>query len=340
MTGLDFGRMPDLAGRMLGSSVAYTNDEFYADVHTLISPQPAVHDVTAYGPRGKVYDGWETRRRRDGGDDFAIVRLAAAGLVHGVNIDTSFFRGNFPPHASLYGTTMLGYPNAADLLTADWTPLLDRVDLEGHSANVFPVTVHDRLITHVKLVMHPDGGVARLRVHGEVVPDPRVLGGRPDLAATINGGTVVGCSNMFFGAPANALAPGKARVMSDGWETARRRDAGNDWLHVQLAAPGVLSHVVIDTSRFVGNAPGWAALSDADTGAELLPRTALVPDTAHRFRITHPEPVAAVRLEIYPDGGVSRLNVHGVVTDEARAATAARFVALAGDNVDESGFFA
>ena len=168
---------------------------------------------------------------------------------------------------------------------AAWTPLADRTGLGGDRANLVPVTAPDRLVTHVRLTIHPDGGVARLRVFGEVVPDPRRLGGRVDLAATCAGGRVEACSNMFFSSPANALAPGRAQVMSDGWETARRRDDGNDWLVVRLAAPGVLHHAVIDTSRFAGNAPGHARLSDAGTGAELLPRTRLIPDTEHRFRI-------------------------------------------------------
>ena len=232
-----------------------------------------------------MYDGWETRRRREPGEDFVIIRLAVPAIVRGVNIDTSHFRGNYPPFASIDGTTLLGYPTAAEVRAAAWAPLADQTGLGGDRANLVPVTAPDRLVTHVRLTIHPDGGVARLRVFGEVVPDPRRLGGRVDLAATCAGGRVEACSNMFFSSPANALAPGRAQVMSDGWETARRRDDGNDWLVVRLAAPGVLQHAVIDTSRFVGNAPGHARLSDAGTGAELLPRTRLIPDTEHRFRI-------------------------------------------------------
>ena len=184
------------------------------------------------------------------------------------------------------------------------------------------------MATHVRLTIHPDGGVARLRVHAEVVPDPRHLGGRVDLAALVHGGQVDGCSNMFFGSPANALAPGRATVMSDGWETARRRDDGNDWLTVQLAAPGVLHEIVIDTARFVGNAPGWAAVTDADTGAELLSRTRLLPDIEHRFRARPAPAVRRARLDIYPDGGISRLRVIGTVTDDARAELGRRWLAL------------
>ena len=234
---------------------------------------------------------------------------------------------------------MLGYPTAAEVRAAVWTPLADKTDLGGDRANLLPVTAPDRLVTHVRLTIYPDGGVARLRVFGEVVPDPRRLGGRVDLAATCGGGRVEACSNMFFSSPANALAPGRAQVMSDGWETARRRDDGHDWLVVRLAVPGVLHHAVIDTSRFAGNAPGHARLSDVETGAELLPRTRLVPDTEHRFRIraedtalrntaTGGSATGLVRLDIYPDGGISRLRLVGEVPPGRREEVARRWLDL------------
>jgi allantoicase len=349
---VDFRRLPDVAGRVLGGSVLATNDDFYADVHSLITAGPARHDPLAFGPRGKVYDGWETQRRRTHGEDFVVVRLAAPAVVRGVNIDTAFFKGNFPPLASVDATTVLGYPTIDEVLAAPWTPLIDKADLDGDSANVLPVAMPvggpagatDRLVTHVRLTIHPDGGVARFRVFGEVIPDPRRLGGRVDLAALVNGGLVEGCSNMFFGSPANALAPGVAHVMSDGWETARRRDEGNDWIDVRLAAPGVLHEVVIDTARFVGNAPGAAALTDLDSGAVVLARTRLVPDTEQRFRTPARAAVARVRLDIYPDGGLSRLRVLGEVAPEAREALAQRWCDLLPDDIaaglDRDEFFA
>ncbi len=250
------------------------------------------------------------------------------GVVRGVDIDTTHFKGNYPPLASVEATTLLGYPTADEVLAAPWTPLIDRAELAGDASNLLPVDAPERLVTHVRLTIHPDGGVARLRVYGEVLPDPRRLGGRVDLAALTNGGLVESCSNMFFSSPANALAPGRAQVMSDGWETARRRDDGNDWLVVRLAAPGVLDEVVIDTSRFVGNAPGWAELSDADSHAGLLPRTRLLPDTEHRLRVTATAPASRARLDIYPDGGISRLRLLGSVAADAREAVAGRWLAL------------
>ena len=332
---------PDLAGRALGGTVMWANDELFAGAENLITPGPARHDRSAFGPRGKVYDGWETRRRRSPGDDSAIVRLGVPGIVRGVVVDTSYFTGNYPPFASVEGTCLLGYPNVDDVRAAAWTPLIARTPLTGDTRNVLVAEPADRLVTHVRLTIHPDGGVARLRVHGEVVPDPRRLGARVDLAATTHGGRIVDCSNMFYASPANVLAPGRAAVMSDGWETSRRRDDGNDWLVVALAAPGVLHDAIIDTSRFVGNAPGWAALSDAASGAELLPRTALLPDTEHRFRLRASAAVDSVRLDIYPDGGISRLRLNGSVADQARAAVAQRWLSLLpdGQHVPTDEFF-
>jgi allantoicase len=325
----DFRALPDLASRALGASVMYANDEFFAPAQNLINPAPAGHDPAAFDLRGKVYDGWETRRRRSPGTDFAIVRLGAPGIIRGVNIDTAFFRGNFPSLASVEGTTLLGYPDAEELVAADWQPLVPLANLEGNSANVIAVAAPDRVVTHLRLSIRPDGGVARLRAYGEVIADPRLLGGRVDLAALVHGGRVVDCSNMFYASPANVLTPGRAAVMSDGWETARRRDDGNDWLIVALAAPAAVHDVVVDTSRFVGNSPGWAQVSDADTGRTLLPRTRLIPDTEHRFRVlSGDEPVSRVRLDIYPDGGISRFRVNGEVASHARESVAQRWLSL------------
>jgi allantoicase len=336
---VEFRSFPDLASRPLGGSVVWTNDEFFASAHNLINPWPARHDPAAFDARGKIYDGWETRRRRPSGADFAvahesaacdevIVRLAVPGLVHGVLIDTSHFTGNYPPYGSVEGATLLSYPSADQLRAAAWTPLLAKSALSGDAENGSTIFAADHLSSHVRLRIYPDGGVARLRVHGEPIADPRFLGGRVDLAATLNGGRILGCSNRFYSAPSNVLSPGRSGVMSDGWENARRRDDGNDWIEIELAGAGVLHHVVIDTSRFVGNAPGAAMLSDADTGEQLLARTSLAPDTEHRFKIGSSSPVRRVRLDVYPDGGISRLRVIGELTAEARAELGRRWLAL------------
>lgn len=313
--------LPDVASRALGGSVVGASDEFFADVHSLIAAGPAQWDPATYGPRGKIYDGWETRRRREPGNDAAVVRLGVPGVIRGVVVDTRWFTGNFPPEASVEATSVVGFPSVDELLgQARWTPLLPRSPVMGDCENAFAVSSGDRW-THVRLSIYPDGGVARLRVHGEPVPDPALLAVGVDLAALESGGRVVACSNMFYSSPNNLISPGVPSSMASGWETARRRDDGNDWVVVQLGLAGVPQLAELDTSYFLHNAPGWASLRGCELRPgqplaqaewrELLPRTRLQPDTRHRFPLGATLPVTHVRLDIYPDGGMARLRVFG-----------------------------
>jgi allantoicase len=318
---------PDLAGRALGGSVSYANDELFAERENLIKPEEPAFRPHTFGHKGQIMDGWETRRRRepagDGQGDVAIVRLGSGGVVRRVVVDTSWFTGNYPPEVSVEACGAEGYPSPAELAAASWTTLVPRSPVAGDAKNAFEVEP-GRRATHVRLTIYPDGGVARLRVYGEPVPDPRLLPATIDLAALENGAVVTGCSNMFYSSPANLLLPGQARVMGDGWETSRRRDQANDWVEVRLACAGSVEVVELDTSHFVGNAPGWAAL--AGDGPVLLPRTALQPDTRHRFAVPGGPVTGQVRLDIYPDGGMARLRVLGRPTEQARAALAERFL--------------
>ena len=323
----DFRELPDLARRDLGGAVVAANDEFFAARENLVLPHPAVAR-TEFGHKGKEYDGWETRRRRSPGSDWAIVRLGAPGIVAGVVVDTAFFTGNYPPQASVEGAAVEGHPSAQELERADWQPLLPLSDLAGDTANAFPVT-SDRRYTHVRLTIHPDGGVARLRVHGTVVPDPRLVDGAPfDLAALENGGRVTGVSNAHYGSPHQLIGRGLARSMGEGWENARRRGEGNDWVDVALACEGVVTLAELDTSYFLGNAPGAASLTGRTAdGAEveLLPRVRLQPDTRHRFVLDGSAGVTAVRLDVFPDGGMARLRLWGRPTAAGRAALGRRW---------------
>jgi allantoicase len=331
----DFTRLPDLASRRLGGSVVHANDELFAERENLIKPEAPAYSTYTFGHKGQVYDGWETRRRREPGHDHAIVRLGAAGVVRGVVVDTAFFKGNYPPEVSVEGTGVEGYPSAAELQEAEWEPLVPRSPVKGDAQNPFPVEAPQRC-THVRLSIYPDGGVARLRVHGEVVPDPRFLStGAFDLAALVNGGVVTGCSNMFYSSPTNLISPGEARVMGEGWETARRRDDGNDWVELALAGPGIVRLAEVDTRYFVGNAPGWASLRGRDgrTGsgspdawAELLPRTRLQPDTLHLFRVPDGPEVTAARLDVFPDGGLARVRLYGELSAEGLASLGLRWL--------------
>ena len=323
-----FTDLVDLAAERLGGMAILANDEFFAAKENLVRPTPAEWREGLYTERGKWMDGWETRRRRSPGHDWCIVRLGVRGVIRGIVVDTSFFRGNYPEHCSLDACTVEGAP-AADALARDaqWRELVPKTALRGDTRNEIPVN-GDSPVTHVRLNIFPDGGVARLRVHGEVTPDWAALtrSGDVDLAAMENGGWVVVCSDMFFGHRQNLILPGRSTHMGDGWETRRRRGPGNDWTIVRLGRPGSIRRVEIDTDHFKGNAPGACAMSwchapsrDADVLAsstawrELLPRTDLQPHTRHRFEreIAAAESATHVRLDIYPDGGVARLRVFG-----------------------------
>jgi allantoicase len=316
-------QLPDLASRRFGGAVVWANDEFFAERENLVNAEDPVFQPYTFGHKGQVYDGWETRRRRTPGVDQAVVRLGMPGVVSGVVVDTAFFTGNYPPFASVEGCAATGYPDPAEL--TGWATLVPKSPLAGDTRNPFPVG-DSRRFTHVRLTIHPDGGVARLRVHGSPVPDPRLLDfGRIDLAALENGATVTDCSNRFYSSPTNLIAPGPAAVMGEGWETARRRDAGNDWVSLQLAAEGIVRLVELDTSHFKGNAPGRASVTCG--GVTVLDHERLQPDTRHQFLVPTGVPAADARLDVYPDGGMARLRLWGTLTDRGRQQLADRWTA-------------
>lgn len=339
--------LTDLASKAIGGRVIYANDELFADRRHLIEPAPSVWETGTYGRDGKIYDGWETRRRRDlpgqEGHDFAVIRLGAPGVVRHVVVDTAHFKGNYPPYASVEAVSVEGYPRIEELLDLPWTTIVERSPLKGDTANGFDVD-SPRHWTHLRLSIYPDGGVARFRALGEAVPDPRLMAGTVDLAAMQHGGTIVSTSNMFYSSPHNLIRPGDALTIAEGWETARRRGEGNDWVLFKLGAAGRPRVLEIDTTGYTGNAPGWARLRGIDTREhslddeaswrELLPRTGLLPDTVHRFRLSDHtrdnEPVAPVthvRLDVYPDGGMGRVRVYGEVDEAAALALARRWIA-------------
>lgn len=339
----DFTAMPDLALRSLGGAAVWTNDDLFAEVENLITPAPAEYRPSTFGHRGQIYDGWETRRRRPPagsgpgaptGVDQAIVRLGVPGIIHGVVVDTSWFVGNYPPTVSVEAATVAGHPSADEVAnTAQWQTIVERSEVGGDRPNPFAVESKD-LFTHVRLSIYPDGGVARLRVHGRGVPDPALLGhGSFDLAALENGGMITDCSNMFYGSPNNLLMPGRARSMGEGWETSRRRDDGNDWVQVRLADEGIPGLVELDTSYFLGNAPGAARVQGRNAGGEwfdVLEHTVLQPDTRHRFVVEGVGPMTEARVDIYPDGGMARFRLFGALTDAGRAEVDRRW--SSGDN--------
>lgn len=317
---MSWRELSDLAARSRGGSVERANDETFGEKENLIKPATPAFQPSTFGNRGQVVDGWETRRRRDAGHDWAIVRLGLPGIVRGVVIDTSWFTGNHPQECSVEGAWVDPLGPAAGPGAAAWAELVPRSPVGGDRKNPFEVQ-HDRLVSHVRLRQFPDGGVARLRVHGEPVGDPRWAAGRTlDLAAAEHGARIADCSNRFYSAPENLLVAGPARVMGEGWETSRRRDDGNDWVAVELASPGVISHLEIDTSCFVGNAPGEVSvLGLGSQRVELLPRVRVRSDAVNRFVLAEPVEVSGLRVDIYPDGGLARIRAYGDPTPAGRA---------------------
>jgi allantoicase len=329
----------DLASRALGGAVVWANDEFFGMKENLVTPAPPTFSPHTFNLKGQIVDGWETRRRRPGSPDVegsnhdsAIVRLGAPGLIRGVTVDTSFFVGNYPPACSIEAADVPGFPSPRELLAADWVTLIPETKLHGDTQNNFEVVdsrLRGRRFTHVRLHNIPDGGIARLRVYGEVLPDPEfTVGVQCDLAAARNGARITGSSDSFFSPATAALMPGESRVMGEGWETARRRDDGNDWIEVRLIGEGEARVVEIDTANYKGNAPDRITLRGrVDDGAwfDLIPETRVQPDALHRFRFDAARPATHLRLDTYPDGGIARFRVHGVLTERGAADVQSRW---------------
>ena len=325
----------DLASRWLGASVVAASDESFGEKENLLTPAPAAFEPGRYGNRGEIVDGWETRRRREPGHDWAIVRLGAAGVITSVDVDTSFFTGNYPQSASVEACGCEGYPSPAELAGARWETIVERSALAGDAHNVLAVS-DQRRFTHVRLSAYPDGGIARLRVRGQVVPDPRGLEDLTiDLASQEYGGVVVASSDDFYTAASALNRPDSARTMGEGWETRRRRDDGNDHAVLRLAFPGRVRRAIIDTAHFKNNASAAVALAgcagDAPPGQgspdwlPLLGRARLQPDTRHAYDLDGAGPVTFVRLDAFPDGGISRVRLVGVIDAAARRAAGYRW---------------
>jgi allantoicase len=330
---MDFTEYIDLAAERLGGRVLAANDDFFAPKENLLKAAAPVWIADKYTDVGKWMDGWETRRRRTPGYDWCIVKLGLPGIVHGVVVDTAYFKGNYPEHCELESCAVDGDPTLAQLEdhATKWSSLLPKSSLAGDARNLFPIA-HSSRVTHLRFKIYPDGGVARLRVHGEVAPDWPSLalaGGEIDLAAVEHGGWVIVSSDMFFGSRNNLIQPGRSTGMHDGWETRRRRGPGHDWCVIRLGAPGTIHRVELDTAHFKGNFPDSCSLEvctaprelvDPDALAalpwrEILARTKLQADSLHVYKreLQDTGDATHARFHIYPDGGVARLRIFGTL---------------------------
>ncbi|MFQ5982979.1 MAG: allantoicase [Woeseiaceae bacterium] len=311
----------------LGTRVVFATDDFFADKSRLIQAAEPVFIPDKYDDNGKWMDGWESRRKREPGHDYCVVKLGIPGAIHGVDIDTSHFTGNYPPHASI-DACVSEEDNPGE--GAGWRELLRKVELQGDSHHFHSVD-DGNAYTHLRLNIFPDGGIARLRVFGEVRRNRNDLDENEviDLLALENGGRALRCSDEHFGSMHNLNVPGRGVNMGDGWETARRRGPGNDWVILALGFPGSIEKVEIDTAHFKGNYPDRAAiratllskedLEDIGDASKhwpiLLPESKLDRDRPNSFtdELVDVGVVSHVRMSIHPDGGVSRLRLYGRV---------------------------
>ena len=321
----------NLAQPRLGTEVIHATDDFFADKARLIDPAEPVFIPGKYDDNGKWMDGWESRRKRTPGHDWCVVRLGVPGLVAGFEIDTRHFTGNYPPGAEI---ELCRSDDAVPGENAGWTKVTERLALKGDDRVYVPIE-HEDPVTHVRLHIFPDGGVARLRVWGRVAKDWSTVDGdaQVDLLAMENGGRGIIANDEHYGCVENLTAPGRGVNMGDGWETRRRREPGHDWAVLELGAPGRIKEIVVDTAHFKGNYPDRCFLqaapdatgspeeiaSQSESWPVLLPQTQLAADKVHDFRdgLADLGAVRFVRLNIIPDGGVSRLRLIGRVAREA-----------------------
>lgn len=320
-------QLVDLAAERLGGEALACSDDFFAEMENLLKPGRGVFIDDKYTERGKWMDGWESRRSygRDNGREFdwCTIRLGIPGVIRGFDIDTNHFRGNAPQAVSVEACV------CHDALqdNTEWTTLLPQTAVDAHSQNQFSID-SDQIWTHVRLSMFPDGGIARLRVYGDPKIDPKQFlpGELIDLASIKNGGRALLCSDMFFSDKNNLVMPGRGINMGDGWETKRRRNPGPDWSIVKLATEGSINKVLIDTAHFKGNFPdrfsleGAVGSDDAVTNGDaewqtIIPETKLYAHREHLFMdeiaCQSDQTFTHVRLNIFPDGGVSRMRVFG-----------------------------
>ncbi|MFI4866006.1 MAG: allantoicase [Steroidobacterales bacterium] len=318
-------RYLNVADVRLGAVALYASDDFFAAKERMLQPSEPEWRAGVYDDHGKWMDGWESRRRRDPGHDHCVVRLAAPSTVAALDIDTRYFTGNYPPYASVQACRIEGDPDAS----TPWTELLPRSALQGDQHNLFELQP-GAICTHIKLNIYPDGGVARFRVYGRVYRDWAHETGTEllDLAAALNGGMALACSDEHYGSMGNLLLPGRGVNMADGWETRRRRGPGYDWVILRLGHHGRIQRVDIDTAHYKGNYPHQVSIQGALLGADpdadlssqclawplLLELQHLQADSVHRYsaELRDLGPISHVRVNIHPDGGLSRVRMFGV----------------------------
>ena len=319
--------LTNLASPKIGTKIIEVSDDFFGEASRMLDDKEPVFIEDKYDEHGKWMDGWESKRRRDGGNDWAIIELGSPGIISEVDIDTSFFTGNFPPFASIEGL----YSDQRPTKNSKWFKILSKTSLKGDSKNKFKIQSKTK-VNYIKLQIFPDGGVARLRLFGEVKLNWDFYENKNDLIELSSlrlGGSIVAYNNAHYGDVSALLSDGRGKTMGDGWETRRRREPGHDWIIIKLAAKGLIKKIEIDTAHFKGNYPDQASIqvsnfsentdlgeiiNDSQNWKYMLKKSKLQADNIHNYEVDEKstEGVTHVRLNIYPDGGVSRLRVFGL----------------------------
>lgn len=317
----------NLADSRLGAVAISVTDDWFADVNRMLQATEPEWKEGVFDDNGKWMDGWESRRKRHEGYDNAVIKLGVAGIIQGVDIDTRYFTGNYPPSASIDACYC---ENSDPDEQTQWTEILSAKSLSGDSHHFHPITASSPF-THIRLNIFPDGGVARLKVFGTAHIDWDTVANdqQIDLLASLNGGRAIACNDQHFGHMSNLINPGRGINMGDGWETARRRTPGNDWVILALAHPGIAQKLIVDTKHFKGNYPDSVSIQGAYVRGgtddqiecqslywqELLPQQKLEMDSEHEFttQLLNLGPITHIKMNIFPDGGVSRLRLFGLI---------------------------
>ncbi|KAF9696332.1 hypothetical protein EKO04_005594 [Ascochyta lentis] len=318
----------DLISAPLGSKIVSFSDEWFAAASNLITKTPPISRPGVFVHSGAWYDGWETRRHNTAPFDWVVIRLGtASGKVAGVEIDTAFFNGNHAPEIAVEGTFADSDDAVKDESYSAWETVLSKQECGPSQRHGWLLTSPpEKAYTHVRLLMYPDGGIARFRLYGHAIPVfPSSASTVFELSATVMGGVATTCSDQHFGTKDNLLLPGRGHDMGDGWETKRTRGAHSDWVIVRLGAAGEIHHLVIDTAHFRGNFPQQVqvfggrfeadpAHDDARWVEVLRPRKS-APDVESEYcgelQNVRGQTYTHAKLVIIPDGGVKRFRVFG-----------------------------
>tara|TARA_Y100000590_G_scaffold469042_1_gene654591 strand:+ start:3514 stop:4503 length:990 start_codon:yes stop_codon:yes gene_type:complete len=317
----------DLANPILGTKIHSFSDEFFAAAKRVINPSPPIFKENFFDNHGKWMDGWETRRRRSKGNDYIVIKLGKPGKINLIDIDTSFFNGNQPEYAEIEGC----FTKNNNLKNIKWRKITKRKKIKPNTRNFFK-TISSLTYTHIRLNIYPDGGIARIRLFGSIDLSLQKISDnkRINFTSLFNGSYIIACSDEHFGNTNNILLPGKSKNMGNGWETRRRRGKGYDWLIIKLGIIGSPNIFEINTHHFKGNYPDCFSIqgildkknqsvnsivNKSKTWKTIIKKTKLKPNSSLKIKIDQniKKKINYIKLNIYPDGGISRFRAFGKI---------------------------